>query len=132
MITVLAVDPGRDKCGLAVVTFERVLHKSIVDRDCAARAISELAAGYGAGKIVLGDGTGSTALARELEAADCSYPIEFVDEKYSSQRARSRFLSENPPRGLYRLIPRGLRAPDRPYDDYVAVILAEDYFKIQR
>jgi hypothetical protein len=57
-----------------------------------------------------------------------SLPLVPVDEAFTSQRARARFHLENPPRGLARLVPPGLRTPPRAFDDYVAVLLAEDYF----
>ena len=48
-------------------------------------------------------------------------------------RARlMRFLRAHPERGWKRLLPPGLRSPDRPYDDFVAVILAERYLDGQR
>ncbi len=55
-------------------------------------------------------------------------PTVRVNEAFTSQRARARFLAENQPRGLQRLLPRSLRTPPVPVDDYAAVLLAEDFF----
>jgi hypothetical protein len=55
-------------------------------------------------------------------------PLETVDEYNTSARARLRFVSENPAPGWRRLLPPGLRSPEVPYDDYAAILLAEDYF----
>lgn len=127
MRAVLAIDPGREKCGLAVVSGNGALYKAVVPRREIAPAVEALLAEHQVDNIIIGNGTGADKLFKELECAGLAIPIELVDEKYSSQRARERFLQDNPPRGLRRLIPRGLLTPDRPYDDYVALILAEDY-----
>jgi hypothetical protein len=56
-------------------------------------------------------------------------PVKVVDERNSTMLARKHFFIENPPRGLLRLVPTSLQVPNRPYDDYVAVILAESFLK---
>jgi hypothetical protein len=52
-----------------------------------------------------------------------------VDEHLSSVEARSRYLDDHKPRGIARLIPKGMRTPPEPIDDYAAVVLAERYLK---
>jgi RNase H-fold protein (predicted Holliday junction resolvase) len=125
--TILSIDPGREKCGLAVVTAESVLHKEITSRDDLVRVAGSLTAEHRPDEIIIGGGTGGKALADELRRLISEIPIRIVDESFSTQRARARFFKDNPPRGIRRLIPRGLLTPDRPYDDYVALILAEEY-----
>jgi RNase H-fold protein (predicted Holliday junction resolvase) len=127
MRAVLAIDPGCCKCGLAVVSDGDVLHKEVVTREEVAAAAAALAARYSVEKVIVGNGTGGDALVEALRTVIPPNSIETVDEANSSRRARARYLKENPPRGIRRLIPRGLQYPDRPYDDYVALILAEDY-----
>ena len=141
---VMAIDPGSSKCGVAVVQrieitsdadslstpaprkrFE-ILHRRVAATSDIDKVISELAARYSPGRIIVGDGTTSSRVvdvARDLQSA----PVELVDEKFSSLLARKRYFKENPPRGLRRLIPISLQTPPRPYDDYVALILAERY-----
>jgi RNase H-fold protein (predicted Holliday junction resolvase) len=55
--------------------------------------------------------------------------IVMVDERYSSLEARDRYWQMYPPRGFFRLLPRGLRQPPRPVDDIVAIILIERYLE---
>lgn len=131
MRTVLAVDPGREKCGIAVVSDEGLLAKEVVPRVSIADRVAELAAAQNPGEIIVGNGTGGAELASELEELGLGIPLQLVDETRSSERARSRFFEDNPPRGFRKLIPRGLLTPSRPYDDYVAQILAEDYLGIR-
>ncbi len=135
--TLLAVDPGRAKCGLAVVTGPE--ENSPATPQCLERAVVEtarltLVVGEilrrrpEVSRILIGGGTNSATLRRALEAVFPHLPLQTVDEYNTSARARQRFLQENPAPGWRRLLPSGLRSPEVPYDDYAAILLAEDYF----
>lgn len=125
----LAIDPGRSKCGVALVGAGAVvLHREVVPTERLIARILQLRAVHAFGHVLIGDGTECAPLSRALrDALPASVPVEAVPEAYTSQRARWRYLEENAPRGWARLLPRGLRSPDRPVDDYVAVLLAEDW-----
>lgn len=140
--TVLAIDPGTAKCGIAIVSWVRgedgsrrcrVLHREVPPAErLVARVLSLLSAHREVGAILIGNATHSAPLARALrDSLPTGVPLHSVEEAFTSQRARTRFHLENPPRGLLRLIPSGMRTPPRPYDDYVAVLLAEDWFTAQ-
>ena len=140
--TIVSVDPGREKCGVAVVTngLELIL-KEIVSRDEAVHRVLELAEKHGAHKVVLGDRTGSREFASEImkttESLSTSVGVQqdprpeviFVDEHKSSMEGRRRYLLDHPLCGLGKLIPVSLRTPGEPFDDYVAVVLAERFFQ---
>ena len=142
--SVIAVDPGRSKCGVAVVrratgpnrtarsdsgsTLE-ILHQSVVATGDLETTLADLAARFAPDVILVGSGTTSAQaaqIAEHLQAAS----VELVDEKFSSLLARKMYFRKNPPSGIRRLIPTSLQTPSRPYDDYVAVILAERYFSV--
>jgi RNase H-fold protein (predicted Holliday junction resolvase) len=127
MTVVLAIDPGRDKCGVAVVGPEGVLYKEVTPAETIGRRVADLVAASSPSVIIVGAGTTGRNLADALRANMPHIPVELVDEKNSTLRARVRFFRDNPPGGLLRLIPRGMLVPNRPYDDYAAIILAEDY-----
>ncbi len=129
--TVLAVDPGRDKAGIAIVSKERgTLFRCVVRaNECASRG-AQLAEDYGAHRIVVGDRTGSRDAVSAL-ALLSGLEITLVDEHRSSMEGRQRYLLDHRGRGLCRLMPIGLRVPGEPFDDYVAQILAARYFKRQ-
>jgi Predicted endonuclease involved in recombination (possible Holliday junction resolvase in Mycoplasmas and B. subtilis) len=127
MKRVLAIDPGSEKCGMAVVTEDDVLVRAVHPRHAVVRIARDLAAQYSVDAIVVGNGTGSSKLTDELRASLSSIPLRVVDESGTTLRARAKFFEENPPRGFLRFIPRGLLIPPRPYDDFVAQILAERY-----
>lgn len=130
---VLALDPGSAKCGLAVVQREavgapRVLHREVTERERVVARVLALLGLHHPEIVVVGNATGGAAIRRALAAAlPATVPVRTVDEAFTSQRARRRFLEEHPAHGLARLVPRGFRTPPRPYDDYVAVLIAEDF-----
>jgi hypothetical protein len=127
---IVAVDPGREKCGVAVVTGDlELISKEIVSREEAVHRVLELAEKHGAGKVVLGDRTGSREFAGEIAQEHPSPEILFIDEHMSSMEGRRRYLLDHPRPGLGRLIPVSLRVPGEPFDDYVAVVLAERFFQ---
>ncbi|MBI5699604.1 resolvase [Candidatus Saganbacteria bacterium] len=123
---ILAVDPGREKCGLAVLDRSaKVLEKRICATAKIADEIAGLVQKYRIPTLVLGDSTGSRAIAR----LDLSVNLVYVTEKNSTLEARRRYFKENPPQGWRRLIPSSLLVPPVPIDDYAAVILGERYLK---
>lgn len=131
--TVLAIDPGTVKCGIAVVERTadgpRTLHREIVPTHGLTVRVIDLTTASGIVTILIGNATNGKKLGQELrDALPIETIIHSVPEAYTSERARVRYDRENPPRGWHRLLPAGLRTPPEPYDDYVAVLLAEDYF----
>ncbi len=128
-LAVLAIDPGSDKCGIAVVCKSgEVLYRAIVATADLCTTVRDLIPRCQPVQIVCGKGTGSKPILRALVSACLDIPITPVDEAYTSEAARRRYVAENPPRGLERLLPPTLRSPSVPYDDYVAVILGERYW----
>lgn len=126
---ILSIDPGSVKCGVAVVNQElRVLHRSVTLSKEVIDLIQRLIVDYEPNELIIGSGTGSKALIKQFTEANFGIQIVLVDEFKTSEEARLRYVKENPPTGWKRLIPQSLRTPDAPYDDYVAIILAERYW----
>jgi RNase H-fold protein (predicted Holliday junction resolvase) len=129
---VIAVDPGREKCGVAVVDGQQgPREQKIVSVGELADVVEQWEKKYQSRVVVIGDRTYSKQTQKLLQAIcleDGKLQIIAVDEHHSSEEARRRYWREHPPQGLKRLIPVTLQMPPRPIDDYVAVILAERYF----
>ncbi|MDH7601873.1 MAG: Holliday junction resolvase RuvX [Armatimonadota bacterium] len=132
--TILAIDPGRSKCGLAIVRHGResskppeVVHRAVLPVEDLLMYLTELADQYGADEVVIGNGTNSAQIAAAAQKAGLTVAV--LDEKQTTVEARKRFFEDNPRRGWRRLIPTSLQTPWRPFDDYVAVILAERYLQ---
>lgn len=130
LVNIIAVDPGSHKVGVAVVSSTpEILYKSVSSRDACNDLISGLIHEFNVEVVVLGNGTCSKEIREFVETNFPKVHLEVVDETETSRFARERYLKENPPKGIGRLVPMGLRTPSEHYDDYVAVILAERYLR---
>lgn len=130
----LSIDPGRAKHGIAVVDFDggRVLEHSIRESTEIHDYLPALLSRYPEiSVIVLGNGTGSKIANDLLQTLHVDIPMVLIDKSGSSERARARYCAEHPPKGWQRLLPAGMRSPTCPYDDYAAIVLAEDYLRGQ-
>jgi RNase H-fold protein (predicted Holliday junction resolvase) len=126
--TVLAIDPGTDKCGMAQVARDAdgvitILWRGVVARDKVIATIRDKL--QPKELLVVGRGTGSKPLIQELSDAMPSAAIMLVDEKDTTLQARERYWEFHPRRGWRRLLPASLQMPPEPVDDFVAFILAE-------
>jgi RNase H-fold protein (predicted Holliday junction resolvase) len=124
----LGFDPGKQKCGVAVMGLDRKLHfQAVIPSAEAIAKVGNLLDSYPISLMVMGDQTASKQWKAKLQASFPDLRIITVDERYSSEEARQRFWDIYPATGLMKLVPRGMRSPDRPIDDIVAAILIERY-----
>ncbi|MEN9203017.1 MAG: pre-16S rRNA-processing nuclease YqgF [Thermostichus sp. DG_1_6_bins_120] len=129
---VIGFDPGRDKCGVAVVQLGselRILHREVIASAAALPQLHALWQQFRAERLILGNQTTAQAWKRQLGSLLPPQQIVLVDERYSSQEARQRYWEFYPPQGWERLLPKGLRVPAKAYDDLVALILVERYWR---
>jgi len=125
--TILAIDPGREKCGMAVVSRAGIFVKQVVATPKLTAAIGKLCVSYPIAVLVMGNGTTSKAAQLQIKAAFPAMPLQICDEYRTTDAAKIRYWQENPPRGWKRFLPTTMQVPPVPVDDYVAVILAERY-----
>jgi RNase H-fold protein (predicted Holliday junction resolvase) len=121
----LAVDPGKDKCGLAVLQQdgEPLLLKT-VERGDARAELTVLAAAHPFAAVLLGDGTGAGALLLLLKEVFANRDIVLADEKNTTREAYDLYWRLNPPRGWKKYLPRGVLTPAAPVDAYAALSIA--------
>jgi len=133
---IVAIDPGKDKCGFAVLTLEgEVLAKAIIPPALVPQAIADALEDRDGEALIIGDRTAKQDLLNIIGNAlirRFRQGVVEVDEHLSSVEGRKRYLDDHPPRGLSRLLPQGLRAPAEPFDDYTAIVLAERYLRARR
>ncbi len=126
---VLAVDPGRQKCGLAIGEGGTIAKRMIVRTGVLVETVGIWAREYAPELIILGNRTGANDLYRHLTARIRGVPVVLVEEAGTTLEARRRYFQEHPPRrGWRRLLPLSIQRPPEPYDDYVAVLLIERYW----
>ena len=130
-MTYLGFDPGRDKCGVAVMDGDRqILYHAIVSSGEVEKKLPQLCAQYQVKQVVIGNQT----TAKEWQAKFKSYlppnlALALVNERNSTAEAKERYWQMYPAQGLGRLVPLGLRTPPRPVDDIVAILLIERYLE---
>lgn len=125
---ILGFDPGRHKCGLAVMGLDRILrHQAVVPAATVMATIGQLRQDFPISLIVMGDQTSAAEWKGQLGQLPDPPRVLLVDERYTSLEARDRYWQMYPPQGWQRLLPQGLRTPPRPIDDIVAILLIERY-----
>lgn|SRR5690625_2296365 len=130
--SIIGIDPGWEKCGVAVVERDGVCkERHVVPSEKMVSFIKTLCVQYEQVTIVLGDGTGSDLFVKQLRQANLpnlKKDIVIIDEFRSTEEARKLYLLENR-RGWRRFVPIGLQMPDQPVDGYVAEVLARKYLE---
>ncbi len=128
--TILSVDPGTSKSGMALVQRTedgsiKLLWHDVVPTEAVIVKLHEAYIVEEFHLVILGDSTGSkqvkTALRRHLP----SMGLLVVDETETTIQARERYWEHNPRRGWRKFLPASLQVPPEPYDDYAALVLAE-------
>ena len=126
---ILGFDPGKDKCGVAVMGRDKnISYHQVVLSESTISTIQSLCQQFPIELLVIGDQTTSKSWKQKLtQSLSPSINVVQVDERYSSLEARERYWQMYPATGLSRLIPQGMRTPPRPVDDIVAIVLIERY-----
>jgi RNase H-fold protein (predicted Holliday junction resolvase) len=131
--TILGFDPGKDKCGVAVMDGNRdLLAHQVLLTAAVISQIRDLCQQYNVTRIVMGDQTTAKQWQQQLTTVFPNLPISLIDERYSSLEARDRYWQMYPANFFTSLIPQGMRQPPRPIDDLVAIILIERYLSKSR
>jgi len=130
---IIAIDPGREKCGLAAVAADgRLVEKAVVPTGELPDRLARMLSAAPEADVIIGGGTSSKTVQAALRQALPDLTAAVVDEEHSTERALERWRDTVPPRGWRRLLPRSLRFPPGPIDDFAAWILAEDYLTKKR
>ncbi|MDR9402261.1 MAG: pre-16S rRNA-processing nuclease YqgF [Halothece sp. Uz-M2-17] len=123
---IIGFDPGRDKCGLALVEQTgTIIEHQVVTSEQALMMIRQWCEEASIQKLVMGNQTTSQQWREKVQAEIPHLGIMMVDERNSTLEARDRYWELYPPQGLMYFIPKGMRIPPRPIDDIVAILLVE-------
>jgi RNase H-fold protein (predicted Holliday junction resolvase) len=125
---ILGVDPGSAKAGYALIDESgAVIVAGIEPLEGLPARLADIAARHPIAAVALGRGTNALPIKVRLERLNL--PIHFVDEYETTRRARELYFVDHPPRGWRRLIPLGMQLPERPIDDYAAILIARRFLK---
>ena len=132
MTNFIAFDPGKNKCGvlLADLDLRVVLDGKVVHRNSVIELINFWEENHSIDLIVMGNGTSSDYWKLKVNQKS-SIPIKLFDERNTTFRARNRYWDLWPRKFIFRLVPSGLMIPPQNLDAIAALVLLEDYLKIQ-
>jgi RNase H-fold protein (predicted Holliday junction resolvase) len=126
---ILAIDPGREKTGIAILNNSDVLEHKIINSEELVQIIKSLLEKYIIKRIVMGNGTSSKKKYDLLKREFMDRDIVLINEYRTTDEARKLYFQENPPKGWKKLIPLGMQVPPVPVDDYAAIVIGRKYLK---
>lgn len=130
MDVIAALDPGRDKCGFAIIQGDgTVLLQRVIATNSLEDELQAAQEKYAFKILVEGNGTTSGKARQRIHAALPELQIEVIDEYRTTDMAKKAYWEANPPHGWRRLLPVTMQVPPVPVDDYVAVILGHRYLE---
>ncbi len=131
MYKVLAIDPGKSKCGLIVADLkEKKVYEAIVIKNkFLVRYIKKKFRKRNNLQCLIGNGTSSKIYIKDLN--EFLPNLIITEEKYSTFRAKKRYFEIFPLKGLKRFLPKEIFILNKNLDALAALIIMEDYFKFK-
>ena len=121
-MNILGIDPGRDKCGVAVLNSSaEILFEQVIETAEFETILKKLAAQYNLQLAILGNGTTHKNAEKILRGLNLE--VKIVDEKHTTEEARRLYWKKNPPTGWRKILPTSMQVPPVPVDGIVAEIL---------
>ena len=129
MSRVIAIDPGKSKCGLVLadISQKKVYEAIIIKSAFIENHVRNLITAEDVSQIIIGNGTTS----REIREKLYFFKKEIItfEEKNTTYRAKARYFQLFPISGLQFLIPREVFILNKNLDAISALIILEDYCK---
>ncbi len=131
MPRVIAIDPGKIKCGLvlAEISEKKVYEAIIVKSELLEKYVGNLITAEDISQIIIGNGTTSREIIEKLYFF--KKEIITFEEKNTTYRAKARYFELFPISGLKFLMPREVLIINKNLDAISALIILEDYCKIK-
>jgi len=131
MSDLLALDPGSDKVGTAVLSFAKEeKEKTIVKKEKLLDHLEEVFNNYQIEEIVIGSGTGAEEVKEMISSIYSGLKISLVEEEYTTEEAQARYLEEKPMSNYEKLLRKIVSwKVKKALDDYAALIIGEKYLK---
>ena len=131
MFKVIAIDPGKYKCGLVLAELsEKKVSKAIILKSSSLRKyVRNLNTVEDISQIIIGNGTTSREIKGKLDFL--KKEIITCEEKNTTYRAKARYFELFPIKGWKFLIPKEMFILNKNLDAISALIILEDYCKIK-
>ena len=129
MPRVIAIDPGKSKCGLVLADIsEKKVYKAIILKsELLQNYVKNLISTEDISQIIIGNGTTSREIREKLYLL--KKEIITFEEKNTTYRAKARYFELFPISGLKFLMPREVFILKKNLDAISALIILEDYCK---
>ena len=123
-MNIVGVDPGRDKCGVAVLNSSaEILFEQVVETAEFESVLKNLITQFNLQLAILGNGTTHKNAEKILRGLNLE--VKIVDEKHTTEEARRLYWKKNPPTGWRKILPTSMQVPPVPVDGIVAEILVK-------
>ena len=131
MPRVIAIDPGKSKCGLVLAEIsEKKVYKAIILKsELLENYVRHLIAAEDIPQIIIGNGTTNREIKEKLDFF--KKEIITFEEKNTTYRAKARYFELFPISGLKFLIPREVFILNKNLDALSALLILEDYCKLK-
>lgn len=125
-MTVIAIDPGKRKCGICAEDSEKgTLKKNIADTEFIFDILKEYIIQFPDSEVICGNSFCGKELAEKIKKDNIN--IILTDEKNSTCLGRKLYWKLNPKPWWAFFIPSSMLVPKIRLDDYAAVIIARKY-----
>ena len=131
MSRVIAIDPGKSKCGLVLAEIsEKKIYKAIILKsELLEKYVRNLITTEDISKIIIGNRTTSRIIREKLYFF--KKEIIAFEEKNTTYRSKIRYFELFPISGLKFLMPREVFILNKNLDAISALIILEDYCKVK-
>ena len=123
----IAIDPGKCKCGLVLVDLiqKKVDQAIVLNSELLPKYVKSLNSYENISKVIVGNGTTSKQNIEKLKFLKKELIV--VEEKNTTFRAKKRYFELFPIRGLKNLLPKEIFIMNKNLDAVSALIILEDY-----
>ena len=131
MSRVIAIDPGKSKCGLVLAEIsEKKVYKAIILKsELLENYVRNLIIAEDISQMIIGNGTTSKEIREKLNFF--KNEIIIFEEKNTTYRSKARYFELFPISGLRFLMPREIFILNKNLDAISALIILEDYCKMK-
>ena len=131
MCKLIAIDPGKCKCGLVLVDLiqKKVDQAIVLNSESLPKYVKTLNSYENISKVIVGNGTTSKQNIEKLEFIKKNLIV--AEEKNSTYRAKQRYFEIFPILGIKCFLPREIFVLNKNLDALAALIIMEDYFQIR-
>ena len=128
-MNIVGVDPGRDKCGVAVLNSSaEILFEQVIETAEFESVLKNLITQFNLQLAILGNGTTHKNAEKILHGLNLE--VKIVDEKHTTEEARRLYWKKNPPTGWRKILPTSMQVPPVPVDGIVAEILVKRHLAL--